>query len=68
MNSIAAYCMAHLIEDFIAANLKTHLGRDLFKSFGTGLRAVRPGRRRPVGPLADPVLDVPAEAVPEDLR
>jgi heparan-alpha-glucosaminide N-acetyltransferase len=35
MNSIAAYVLAHLADDFIADNLKTHLGRDLFKSFGT---------------------------------
>jgi predicted acyltransferase len=29
-NSIAAYCMAHLFGDFIAKNLKTHLGQDFF--------------------------------------
>lgn len=34
MNSIAAYCMDHLFDGFIAKNLKTHLGRDFFKSFG----------------------------------
>ena len=34
-NSIAAYCLAHLVEDFITDNLQTHLGRDVFKSFGT---------------------------------
>lgn len=33
-NSIAAYCMAHLFEGFIATNLKTHLGQDAFKVFG----------------------------------
>ncbi|MBI3118409.1 MAG: DUF5009 domain-containing protein [Candidatus Hydrogenedentes bacterium] len=36
MNSIAAYCMAHLFENFIGANLKTHLGQDFFKLFGAG--------------------------------
>jgi len=34
MNSIAAYCIAHLWDGFISRNLVTHLGRDLFKSFG----------------------------------
>jgi len=34
MNSIAAYCMAHLFEGFIAKALKTFLGQDTFKMFG----------------------------------
>jgi predicted acyltransferase len=34
VNSIAAYCMAHLFEDFIAKALKTFLGQDFFKMFG----------------------------------
>ena len=34
MNSIAAYCMAHLVEGFIADSLKTHLGRDALQVFG----------------------------------
>ena len=34
MNSIAAYCMSWLIEDFVAKNLKVHLGQDFFKLFG----------------------------------
>ena len=34
MNSIAAYCIAHLFEDFISRNLKTNLGQGLFKVFG----------------------------------
>ena len=33
-NSIAAYCLAHLVEDFISDNLKTHLGPDVFRSLG----------------------------------
>jgi heparan-alpha-glucosaminide N-acetyltransferase len=33
-NSIAAYCMAHLIEGFIVSSFKTHLGKDVFKVFG----------------------------------
>jgi predicted acyltransferase len=34
MNSIVAYVLAHVADDFIADNLKTHLGRDLFKFYG----------------------------------
>jgi predicted acyltransferase len=33
-NSIAAYCMSHLLEDFIVSSLKTHLGRDVFQFLG----------------------------------
>ncbi len=34
MNSIAAYCMAHLFEGFIYKNLATHFGASFFKLFG----------------------------------
>jgi predicted acyltransferase len=34
MNSIAAYCFAHLFEHFIASNLATHLGANAFEVFG----------------------------------
>ena len=34
MNSIAAYCMAHLIEGFIAGSFMTHLGPNVFKVLG----------------------------------
>ena len=34
VNSIAAYCIAHLFEGFIGKNLKTHLGQGFFASFG----------------------------------
>lgn len=34
MNSIAAYCIAHLFESFIGKALSTHLGENVFKSFG----------------------------------
>lgn len=34
MNSIAAYCIAHLFDGFIIKNLKTHLGQDAFKFMG----------------------------------
>jgi predicted acyltransferase len=34
MNSIAAYCLAHLIEGFLVSSFKTHLGPDVFLSLG----------------------------------
>ena len=34
MNSIAAYCMAHLFDDFILKNLKVNLGKDAFGFLG----------------------------------
>jgi predicted acyltransferase len=34
MNSIAAYCIAHLFEGFILKNLETHLGKSAFEVFG----------------------------------
>jgi len=34
MNSIAAYCIAHLFEGFISSSLDTHLGTDLGRIFG----------------------------------
>ena len=34
-NSIAAYCIAHLFEDFVSKNLKTHLGQKFFQFAGT---------------------------------
>jgi heparan-alpha-glucosaminide N-acetyltransferase len=33
-NSIAAYCLAHLIDDFIRSSFRTHLGRDVFEKIG----------------------------------
>jgi predicted acyltransferase len=34
MNSIAAYCVAHLFEDFVSSSLSTHLGSNAFRLFG----------------------------------
>lgn len=34
MNSIAAYCIAHLFEDFIAGSFRTHLGPGIFNLLG----------------------------------
>jgi predicted acyltransferase len=34
MNSIAAYCMAHLFDGFISSSLNIHLGEGVFRVFG----------------------------------
>jgi predicted acyltransferase len=34
MNSIAAYCMAHLFDSFIVGSFKTHLGPNVFRFLG----------------------------------
>lgn len=35
MNSIAAYLIAHLFEDFIVSSVQTHFGQSVFATFGT---------------------------------
>jgi heparan-alpha-glucosaminide N-acetyltransferase len=37
MNSIAAYCIAHLLEGFLDSSLRIHLGADFFQFAGPGL-------------------------------
>lgn len=34
MNSIAAYCMAHLLDSFILDSFRTHFGSDIFRLLG----------------------------------
>ena len=34
-NSIVAYCLAHVAEEFVTENLRIHLGRDWYDLFGT---------------------------------
>jgi predicted acyltransferase len=34
MNSIAIYCLVHLMDGFIKSSLKTHLGQGVFRSWG----------------------------------
>jgi len=43
MNSIAAYLMDHLWEDFIVENLHIHLGYSVFRVFGPGLEPLMVG-------------------------
>ena len=40
MNSIAAYLIAHLWEDFVESSLRTHLGDRLLNLFGAGLQPI----------------------------
>lgn len=43
MNSIAAYLIADLWEDFILENLHIHLGSQVFRVFGAGLKPLMLG-------------------------
>lgn len=43
MNSIAAYCVAHLTEDFFASSLRIHLGPHFFAFAGAGLEPLLRG-------------------------
>ncbi len=43
MNSIAAYCLAHLVDGFIESSIRTHLGKDAFDIFGPGYQPIVQG-------------------------
>ena len=43
MNSIAAYCMAELLEEFVTRSLHTHLGREPFRALGPGYEPLLTG-------------------------
>jgi predicted acyltransferase len=43
MNSIAAYCLAHLIGDFTVKSFKTHLGQNVFQTWGTAYEPLATG-------------------------
>ena len=42
-NSIVAYVIAHLWEDFFASTFRTHLGQDFFEQFGAGYATLAEG-------------------------
>lgn len=66
-NSIAAYCLSHLIEGFISDSFKTHLGLNVFNLLGAAYAPFLQG----VAVLLVlwlPLLDVSPQAVLEDLR
>jgi heparan-alpha-glucosaminide N-acetyltransferase len=43
MNSIAAYCIAHFMEEFILSSFSIHLGPHFFQFLGTGLEPLLEG-------------------------
>jgi predicted acyltransferase len=43
INSIAAYLLVHLWEDFLINNLHIHLGYQIFRLFGSGLEPLMLG-------------------------
>ena len=43
MNSIAAYLIAHLFDNFISSSFRIHLGPNVFKAFGDGLEPLLQG-------------------------
>ena len=43
MNSIAAYCIAHFMENFLITTFRIHLGPNFFQFLGTGLQPLMEG-------------------------
>ncbi len=43
MNSIAAYCIAHFLENFITTSFRIHLGPNFFRFLGGGLQPLMQG-------------------------
>lgn len=43
MNSIAAYCIAHFLENFITTSFRIHLGANFFEFLGSGLQPLIEG-------------------------
>ena len=67
MNSIAAYMIAHLWERFFIDSFRIHLGPNFFQMFGAGLEPLLRGMAVLLAYWADPLLDVPPQAVPAGL-
>ena len=67
MNSIAAYCMDGLLGGPVREALEAPRERACFHCLRHGLGAGGARRVRCAGAMADPLLDVPPEAVPADL-
>ena len=68
MNSIAAYMIAHLFQPLHRGLLPHPPGAQcFFHIFGERLEPLLHGRGGAAGLLADPVLDVPAQALPAHL-
>ncbi len=45
-NSIVAYCMAHVLDDFVVDSFHIHLGQNVFKAFGEPYEPVVQGAAR----------------------
>jgi predicted acyltransferase len=43
MNSIAIYCLSHLIDGFILKTFQTHFGQEIFKAFGDAYSSLLSG-------------------------
>ena len=68
MNSIAAYLIAHLFQNFFVSSFRIHLGPNAFKIFGDGLEPLLLGMAVLLCYWLILLLDVPAQSVPENLR
>ena len=53
MNSIAAYCMAHLFHNFIVGSFRTHLGQDVFRTWGQAYEPLAAGAAAELAWLGD---------------
>ncbi len=68
MNSIAVYVMSWTMADFFGDAIDRHFGRAISAVAGQTFQPVLHGFTNRPDLLAHPVLDVPAENLPEDLR
>ena len=64
MNSIAAYLIAHLFEDFVLSSFRINLGMRVLNVFGTALEPVFIGALALAVVLAYTSLDVPEQDLP----
>ena len=62
LNSIAAYCIAHLFEPFLLSTFATHVGADKFDGLGPAYATLLSGTYLLLL-LVDAVLDVSSEVV-----
>ena len=67
LNSIAAYLMAHLWERFFLDTFRIHLGAHAFAFLGTPYEPLLRRTRGADGLLAGALVDVPAQAIFENL-
>ena len=68
MNSIAIYCLVHLMDRFILSSFKTHLGTNIFKTFGAEYEPMVAGAAVLLVYWLILFMDVSAEGIYSDLR